>query len=206
MGSRWFSALLAAAAGAIGLLWTWAIAFSDWGVRTDQRLYVELAERRPAGATQVAIDATQFGNPGWFSLLVVLVLAVPLVRRRWAVLAAVAILIVGANLTTQVLQELTFGDRHVLLQPRAYWPSGHTTAVLSVGLGLAIGVPRWLRLPAAVVAVAGTVVMGWALVVVATHLPSDVIAAVFVCGIWGSLVVAGLLALADQRAAAQASS
>ena len=77
--------------------------------------------------------------------------------------------------------------------PRAYWPSGHTTAAVSVALGLVIGVPRSLRVPASVLAVAVTAVMGWAVVVIATHLPSDALGAVFVCGMWASLAVTGLL-------------
>ena len=200
MGSRWLSALLVAAACAIGLLWTWLVAFgTDAGARLDQRIYVELAQRRPAGGAQFAVDVTHLGDPRPVLVIVAAVLAIPLVRRRWAVAAAVAILIAGANVTTQLLQELTIGHRHVLLMPRAYWPSGHTTAAVSVALALVIGVPRSLRLPAAVLAVVATAVMGWALVVMATHLPSDVLAAVFVCGVWASLVVAGLLLTVDSR-------
>ncbi|HEX5782181.1 MAG TPA: hypothetical protein VFX80_09670, partial [Solirubrobacteraceae bacterium] len=142
MGSRWFSALLVATACAIGLLWTWAIAFTDAGVRLDQRIYVELAQRRPAGGADFAVAVTHLGEPRWFLALVAGALAIPLVRRRWALAAAVAVLIVGANVTTQILQELTIGHRHVLLMPRAYWPSGHTTAAVSVALALVIGVPR----------------------------------------------------------------
>ena len=200
MGGRWVSALLAAAGCAIGLFWTWLIAFgTDAGVRADQRIYIELAERRPTWGAEFALDATRLGDPRWFLVLVCLALAIPLVRRRWLPAAAAAVVIVGANVTTQVLQELTYGDRHVLLMPRAYWPSGHTTAVVSVALALLLGVPKPLRPLAAAAVVVAAGVMGWAVVVVASHLPSDVIAAVFVCGIWASLAVAGLDAVADRR-------
>ena len=200
MGGRRLSALLVAGASSVGLLWTWLVAFgTDAGVRLDQRIYVELAERRPTGGARFAVDFTHLGDPRWFLSLGAGVLAVALVRRRWAVVAAAAILLVGANVTTQVLQELTAGHRHVLLMPRAYWPSGHTTAVVSVAVALVIAVPPALRVPAAILAVVTTAVMGWAVVVIGTHLPSDVLAAVFVCGVWASLAVAGLLLTTKKR-------
>ena len=143
-------------------------------------------------------SATRSGS----SYCVFLTLAIPLARRRWLPLAAAVAVIVGANVTTQVLQEQTYGDRHVLLMPRAYWPSGHTTAVVSVALALLLGVPKPLRPLAAAAVVVAAGVMGWAVVVVATHLPSDVVAAVFVCGVWASLAVAGLVAVADRRSPA----
>ena len=205
MGSRWLSALLAAGACAVGLLWTWLLAFgSDLGVRADQRLYVEVAIRNTVESARWAELTTRLAEPRVFLLLVACVLAVPLLRRRWWVAAAVAVLLVGANLTTQLLQALTFGDRQVLLQPRAYWPSGHTTAAVSLALGLAIGAPRILRWPVALLAVAVSLAMGWAVVALSTHLPSDVAGAFFVCGIWASLVVAGLLWRSDRLRAAGA--
>jgi membrane-associated phospholipid phosphatase len=199
VGRRWVSALLGALACAVGLLWTWLLAFgTDAGVRLDQRIYIELAERRPAWGTQFALDATRLGDPAWFLVLVCIALAIPLVRRRWSAAAAGAVVIIGANLTTQLLQELTFGDRHVLLMPRAYWPSGHATAMVSVAFALLLGVPGPLRPVAALAAVVAAAVMGWAVVVVASHLPSDVVAAVLVCGIWMSPAVGGLAAAADR--------
>jgi membrane-associated phospholipid phosphatase len=199
VGSRWVSALLAAAGCAIGLFWTWLVAFSDAGVRADQRIYVEHAERRPAWGADFALDATHLVDPARFLVLVCIVLAIPLVRRRWLAAVAGAAVIIGANLTTQLLQEITYGDRVVFLMPRAYWPSGHTTAVVSVALALLLGVPKPMRPLAAAAVVIAAAVMGWAVVVVATHLPSDVVAAVFVCGIWASLAVAGMAAAADRR-------
>ena len=95
--------------------------------------------RRTQQGFELATKTTRLADPGIFLLLVACVLAVPLVRRRWALAAAVAALVLGANVTTQVLQELTYGHRHVLLMPRAYWPSGHTTAMVSLVLGLLLG-------------------------------------------------------------------
>jgi membrane-associated phospholipid phosphatase len=205
VGSRWLSALLAAGACALGLFWTWLVAFETHaGVSGDQRIYTEIAIRRTTQGFELATKTTRLADPGIFLLLVACVLAVPLLRRRWALAAAAAALVLGANLTTQALQDLTYGHRHVLLMPRAYWPSGHTTAMVSLALGLLLGAPRVLRWPAATVAVAGTLAMGWAVIVLGTHLPSDVAGAVFVCGMWAALVLAVLLWRADRVRAAGA--
>ena len=202
MGSRRLSALLVAGACALGLLWTWLIAFgTDAGLRLDQRIYAAVAVRRTAEAAELATSIRRLADPAGFLLLVAVVLAVPLLRRRWPLVAAVAVVILGANATTQVLQELTYGGRHVVSIERAYWPSGHTTAIVSLALGLLISVPRQARIPVGLSAVAGAAAMGWAVTVLGSHLPSDVAGAVFVCGMWAAAVQAGILWRADRAGA-----
>jgi membrane-associated phospholipid phosphatase len=203
VGSRWLSALLAAGACAVGLFWTWLLAFeTDLGVRADERIYVAVALRRTPRAAELASHTARLGDPSVYLLLVACVLAIPLLRHRWVLAASGAVLLAGANLTTQVLQELTYGDRHVLLVPGAYWPSGHTTAMVSLVLALVLGVPRSARFPAALVAIVAAIAMGWAVIVLSSHLPSDVVGAAFVCGIWAALVLAALLWREDRFRAA----
>ena len=79
--------------------------------------------------------------------------------------------------------------------PRAYWPSGHMTAIVSVALALLLGVPKPFRPVAAMAAVVAAAVMGGLL---SGSTFRAMIAAVFVCGIWASLAVAGLAASADR--------
>jgi membrane-associated phospholipid phosphatase len=199
VGSRRLSALLVAGACALGLLCTWLIAFgTDAGLRLDQRIYDAVAARRTAQAAGLATHIRQLADPGGFLVLVAVVLAVPVLRRRWLLVAAVAAVVMGANATTQVLQELTYGGRHVVSIPRAYWPSGHTTAIVSLALGLLISVPRPARIPVGLFAVAAAVAMGWAVTVLGSHLPSDIVGAVFVCGMWAAAVQAGMLWLDRQ--------
>ena len=176
MGSRWVSALLAAAGCAIGLFWTWLIAFeTDTGVLEDMRVFAQVVLHQTPWMRDVAGVAKGSADPQWFLVLVAGTLAVSLARGRWAVAVAVAVLIVGANATTQILQSVTTGTRVVPVIPYAQWPSGAT-----------------------VTAVVATAVIGWAVVARHTHLPSDVLGAVFVSGFWASLVLAALLRYAPE--------
>lgn len=158
-----------------------------------------------------ALDGAEFGrNQLWtaaeqvldvisvpFIALVLLATTLLAVLRRRVVLAVqVAVLMGGANLTTQVLKnwlldrpDVGLGD-HLL----ASLPSGHTTAAASVATALVLVVPRRVRPAAAVVGAVYTVATGVSTLVAGWHRPSDVVAAVLVVLAWTGLAsVAGAL-------------
>ncbi|MFC8801432.1 phosphatase PAP2 family protein [Promicromonospora sp. NPDC057138] len=116
-----------------------------------------------------------------------------LARGRWWLAAQVAILVVGSNLTTQVLKHGIL-DRPALLDvPRAdinTLPSGHTTVAASVAAGLLIAVPRRWRPVVAVAGAAYTGATGVSTLVGQWHRPSDVVAAVLVVLAWSAGVCA----------------
>ena len=123
-------------------------------------------------------------------LLLCLVLAlVALARRRVDLFVRGAILVAGANATTQILKRVVIDrpDYAVGYGPNAL-PSGHVTLVASVVLAALIVLPVAAR-PLVVLAggawivavAASTVVSGW-------HRPSDTIAALLVCAGWAALV------------------
>ncbi|MCU1432877.1 MAG: hypothetical protein JWP95_1982 [Actinotalea sp.] len=120
-------------------------------------------------------------------LLATMLLAV--LRRRVLLAVQVAIVMGGANLTTQVL-------KHVLLDRpdlglgdpvRNTLPSGHTTAAASVAVALVLVVPRRLRPTAAVLGAAYTAATGVSTLVGRWHRPSDVAAAVLVVLAWAAV-------------------
>lgn len=122
-----------------------------------------------------------------------------LLRHRYAAAAAAALVVAGANVTTQVLkgQVLERPDYGNLAINSL--PSGHTTVVASIVLAALLVAPRSLRhlvVGLGTVAVtftgASTIVAGW-------HRPSDVLAALAVSLAWGS---AAVVALAVRRRAA----
>jgi membrane-associated phospholipid phosphatase len=123
-------------------------------------------------------------------LLLCLVLAlVALARRRVDLFVRGAILVAGANATTQILKRVVIErpDFSVGYGPNAL-PSGHVALVMSVVLAAVIVLPAAARSlvvlagGAWVVAVAAsTVVSGW-------HRPSDTVAALLVCAGWAALV------------------
>jgi membrane-associated phospholipid phosphatase len=132
--------------------------------------------------------------------------------RRRELVAGLAV-VVGANLSTQVLKHLLDHHRFSpflgIFQPwHDAYPSGHTTAAVALAVALFLVVPPARRLPALVIGVAFSVVVGLAVVLIEWHYPSDVVAGALVSLGWGCAAVAALRLAAGERQApgAQASS
>ncbi len=115
-----------------------------------------------------------------------------LVRRRWVLALQVAALIVGANVTTQVLKRWVY-DRPDLLPgwdgPNAL-PSGHTTVAASIAAALLLAAPRGWRPLVALAGAAWAAATGLSTMVGQWHRPSEVVAALFVVLVWGAAVCA----------------
>ena len=185
---------LAAAAGAIGVLLavTLVALHTGAGQRLDERARLAVVAGRDAELTVLSL----LGRVSIGAVLAVSVVCVVLaiMRGRVRLAAAALMVIVGANLTTQLLKEILL-ERSALdvIAPNSL-PSGHTTVVASAVGALLLVTPRALRLflvvaGAFVVAITGasTIVAGW-------HRPADIMAALAVCLVWtalGSMVVGG---------------
>jgi len=119
-------------------------------------------------------------------------MAIALVRRRWGLAVQVAFLVVGANVTTQVVKHSLLGRENLI----GGWtadnslPSGHTTVAGSVAGALLLVVPRAARPMVAILGGAYTAATGVSTLVGQWHRPSDVVAAVLVVLAWGALVCA----------------
>ncbi len=116
-------------------------------------------------------------------------------KRRQAI--AALILVAGANLTTQVLKVVLAHPRYQpILGYRQIWansfPSGHTTAAMTMALAFVLVVPRSWRLTAILVGGCLVFAVGCSLVVLNDHYPSDVLGGVLVASGWCFAVVAGL--------------
>lgn len=116
------------------------------------------------------------------------ILFVTLARKRWTAAAVVAVSMVGANLTTQLLKDvLVRPELGVQTLAANSLPSGHATLAASSAAAVFLVVsPRWRPLAAAV---GGTfaVMAGAATLINLWHRPSDVIAAFLVVGAWTAL-------------------
>lgn len=120
------------------------------------------------------------------------VVVICFVRRRWALALQVAVLVGGANLTTQLLKDHIY-SRPALLPGWIYsnsLPSGHTTVAASVSVALLIAVPRNFRPVAAVLGAGWTMITGVSTLAGRWHRPSDVIASVLVVMVWALAVCA----------------
>lgn len=111
---------------------------------------------------------------------------VALLRRRVARAAGATLLVVGANVTTQILKEAIprpffgIGTENTL-------PSGHVTVVTSLVLATLLVAPSRLRAPVALLAAGAGTLTGAATIIQRWHRPSDVVAAFGVCALWTGL-------------------
>ena len=187
-------------AGVVAVLALWGV-WATWdtfvtsagGQRADQ-LALEGAARGQGVLWELAEPVLGVVSNSFIGLGLATAVILALVRGRWWLAAQVVVLVVGSNLTTQVLKHAVL-DRPALLDlPRAdinTLPSGHTTVAASIAVGLLIAVPRRWRPVVAVAGAAYTAATGVSTLVGQWHRPSDVVAAVLVVLAWG----AGVLAL-----------
>jgi membrane-associated phospholipid phosphatase len=192
--------LCAAAAAAV-----WAAAFHVGAVQTlDVRAFERLYGLGGERGGQLAYDVARFFDPAPYAVLSASLLAVAVAfgRRRQALVAAV--LLAGSAVTTQLLKPALAEQRAFPLEqylPAASWPSGHTTAVVSLVLALAIVAPPGRRALVALLGVPLCAATGLALIVLGSHTASDVAGGACVAAAWACL--AGMLLPARSAAAAR---
>ncbi|MBO3100852.1 phosphatase PAP2 family protein [Cellulomonas sp. zg-ZUI168] len=138
---------------------------------------------------------------GFIAIVLIAAMLIAAVRRRWSLAIQVAVLMIGANLTTRVLKNWIF-DRPDLGIEASYGntlPSGHTTAAASVSVALLLVVPPRVRPWAAVLGAGYTTATGVSTLIGQWHRPSDVVAAVLVVLAW-TAIASALVARAPARA------
>jgi membrane-associated phospholipid phosphatase len=162
----------------------------------DLRAFTELSAHHHASGGGLAEAIAVLADPLPMVGFLALACAIALLRGRPRDALAAALVVAGANITTQALKV-------VLAHPRAQtllggsgaaavgFPSGHTTAAFSIGIAFALVVPRAL-VPIALALGAGFgLAVGLSVVVIAWHYPSDVIGGILVAAGWGFAVLAG---------------
>jgi membrane-associated phospholipid phosphatase len=165
--------------------------------RLDHSIFRGLVQPEGSGAFEFFNLVTSIGNPLPFLAVLAGLVGFGLRAGRRRETAAALAVVVGANVSTQVFKHLLEHPRwdHSLgiLQPSMdAFPSGHTTAAASLAVALALIVPPRLRTVAVAVGAAVTAIVGFGLVVIGAHYPSDVLGGLFVVGAWGFAAVAAL--------------
>jgi membrane-associated phospholipid phosphatase len=126
---------------------------------------------------------------------------IALIRRRIAVAVGAILLIVGANVTTQIAKYVI--DRPDLgVDPQRAaagnsLPSGHTTIAASVVVALLLVLPGRIRGAVAVLGAVFVSAAGIATLSAGWHRPSDAVAALLVVGAWAC--AASLFIIMTQR-------
>jgi membrane-associated phospholipid phosphatase len=139
------------------------------------------------------------GDPLALLSLTAVACGIGLVRGRRREVAAALAVVVGANLTTQLLKVLVSHPRFrsILGAEGFSWdgfPSGHTTAMASVTIAFAFVVPTALRPLVAGLGAGLTIAVGVSMVVLHRHFPSDIVGGFLVAGAWGCAALAALRA------------
>lgn len=125
-----------------------------------------------------------------------------LARHRRDNALAVAILLLGANLTTMALKPILahldpFGGE-ALRHKKESFPSGHATVAMSLALALVIVAPPALRALAALAGAGYATAIGIGLILLGWHYPGDVAGGFLVAAAWAGFAVAAARVLADR--------
>jgi len=140
---------------------------------------------------------THLLKPLLFVIWGVALIAVALARERPRVAAAIFVILAFAPFTSEVLkplmahQHMRFDGVHV--NP-ASWPSGHSTAALALAFAAVLAAPPRLRPLVASLGAVFALAVGCSLLILAWHMPSDVLGGYLVATFWTALAVAAVRA------------
>ena len=153
------------------------------GADVDHPRAVEIMDRALNGTTLVSLIG-----------VCVAAAAIGMLRRRIDLAVGAAVLVIGANLTTQALKlRLDRPDLDGFPAPNSF-PSGHTAAAASVAFALILVLPAAIRGLLALIGATYVAVIAVATVWAEWHRPSDTIAALLVVLAWGGVISAVLRA------------
>lgn len=192
-------ALIGAATGVILLIVTWYAAFHI-GVfqRADQSIFRGFADLHRPRVDRVARFIADLCDPKPYVYFAAIPVLVAAARRRPRIAAAVGIILLGANVTTQLLKPLLAEPRAASLLggvspvSAASWPSGHATAAMSLALCSVMAAPSRLRPFLAALGAAFAVAVSYSFLTLGWHYPSDVFGGFLVAATWTLLGVAAL--------------
>jgi membrane-associated phospholipid phosphatase len=209
MARRPATALCTASGCGLLALLIWVVAFhTDLGRSADAAAFYGFISLQGSAAERAASATAALCNVAPYALLAATIVLAGLAVRGPRHAAAAAVLLLVPSAITQFLKPTLATERAVMhgidgvaVAP-ASWPSGHSTAAMSLALAGVIVAPVALR---AVVAVAGglfAIAVGYSVVLLGWHMPSDVLGGFAVAGGGAALAVAALWAT-DPRPAAR---
>ena len=136
-------------------------------------------------------------DPTLYVLWGIALVALALARSRPRTALAIAVVLALAPLSAEVLKPLlshgSAGYRGTQLGVSS-WPSGHATAALTLALCAVLAVPPRWRVATAVIGILFAAVAGAGLLILAKHMPSDVVGGYLTATMWVALAVAALRA------------
>jgi membrane-associated phospholipid phosphatase len=137
-------------------------------------------------------------DPGPYALLALPLLAYALVKRGLRHAAAAALLLVGANVSSQVLKPLLAHARDTSDWPAvgginsSAYPSGHATASMALAFAAVLVAPRAYRPLVAAVGGLFALAVSLSVIVLGWHFPSDVFGGQMLAATWCLVALAAL--------------
>lgn len=140
------------------------------------------------GTVSELLSGLGYVSIGSTAIALVVCIALALLRRRYAAAAGAAMIVAGANLTTQVLKRVVIERQDFGYLSVPSLPSGHTTVVISIVLAALLIAPHGTRFAITFIGSILATLVGASTVVAGWHRPADVLAALLVALAWGALV------------------
>jgi membrane-associated phospholipid phosphatase len=145
-------------------------------------------------------DVAHLANPLPYALIGLGLAGIAAARGRGRVALAILVLLVVTGATTEALKQLLAHPRHADWLAgnqisAASWPSGHSTASMTLALCFVLAVPARLRPLAAAVGSVFAISVSYAILALAWHWPSDVVGGFLVATAWTLLAVAAITKL-----------
>ena len=186
---------------------TWLLAFHVASFeRADMSILRGFTDLHRPRVDSVARFIAGLCNPNPYVYFAGAVVLLALARKRPGVALVIAGIILGANVTTQLLKPLLAAPRAVPAGTyeiaAAAWPSGHATAAMSLALCSVLAVPARLRPAVAALGAAFAVAVSYSFLTLNWHYPSDVLGGFLVATMWTLLGIAVLFALRARFTAA----
>jgi membrane-associated phospholipid phosphatase len=189
-------ALGGAGAAVAALALTWYVSHRvGFLMRADVSVLQGFAQLNRPRLDTVTNFIASLCSPNQYVVLAALPILLALARRRPRVAVMLALIIVGANETTQLLKPLLAAPRDpVWWDPinDASWPSGHATAAMSLALCAVIAAPARRRPAVAAAMSAFAIAVCYSFLELGWHYPSDVFGGFLVASTWTLLGMAGL--------------
>ena len=141
-------------------------------------------------------------DPARYLWLAAVPVAVALTRRRPGLAALIALIMLGASETTEVLKPLIASPRLVTGQTGGLtgsFPSGHATAAMALALSAVIAAPARVRPLVGATMAAFAIAVCYSILELGSHYPSDVLGGLFVAATWTLFGIAALWTVEAHR-------
>lgn len=186
-----------------GVIWVLAALVPATHLRDAILLYRFGELQRPV-VERAGNDLLDLLSPLAYTGWALLILAVAILRRRPLTALVLAVLLPAAPLSTELLKPLLAHPHAIVgwhwIGPASF-PSGHSTAATTLALSALLVAPRVLRPTVAALGALFVAAVSVSLLVLAWHMPSDVLGGYLWAGACFALAVAVLARLDAPRSA-----